>query len=184
LAVSRNRQWIERGADVRLLDGPQMAAITGARGYLGGWLDRRAGVVDPYALTLELARTATVAGVRIAEKETVSSLEPNGTSYLLRMASGHVVRAKKVIIATNAYADSLVPHLAQSIIPLHSFQIATAPLPDDLAAEILPQGQAVSDSRRILVYYRKTPDGRLMLGGRGRSREPTSEKIGHICAVR
>ena len=181
LAVSRNRQWGERQADVRLLDGPQIAAITGARGYLGGWLDRRAGVVDPFALTLELARIAIAAGARIAENETVSSLEPAGNSYRLRMASGHAVLAKKVIIATNAYADSLIPDLAQSIIPLHSFQIATAPLPEDMAAEILPQGQAVSDSRRILVYYRKTPDGRLMLGGRGRSSEPTSERHwGHL----
>jgi glycine/D-amino acid oxidase-like deaminating enzyme len=38
----------------------------------------------------------------------------------------------------------------------------------------LPGGQPVSDSRRILVYYRKTPDGRLMLGGRGRMTLPTS----------
>ena len=32
----------------------------------------------------------------------------------------------------------------------------------------------MSDSRRILVYYRRSPDGRLMLGGRGSLAEPTS----------
>ena len=176
LASSRNQQWTERGADVRLLDGPEIAAITGAKGYLGGWLDRRAGVVDPLTLTREIARVAVAAGARLTENETISSLEPIGDRYRLRTASGHLIDARKVIIATNAYADSLVPGLAQSIVPLHSFQIATAPLPEDIAAEILPQGQAVSDSRRILVYYRKTPDGRLMLGGRGRSSEPTAEK--------
>jgi glycine/D-amino acid oxidase-like deaminating enzyme len=52
-------------------------------------------------------------------------------------------------------------------VALHSFQIATEPLPDRTGRDILPEGQAVSDSRRILVYYRRTADGRLILGGRG-----------------
>src|SRR6185312_8019923 len=89
--------------------------------------------------------------------------------------NGTELRAKSVVLATNAYTDGLLPGLAQTIVPLHSFQIATAPLPADLAASILPGGQAVSDSRRILVYYRRTPDGRLMLGGRGRMALPRSE---------
>ena len=35
-------------------------------------------------------------------------------------------------------------------------------------------GRPVSDSRRILVYYRKSADGRLVLGGRGRMALPKS----------
>jgi glycine/D-amino acid oxidase-like deaminating enzyme len=84
------------------------------------------------------------------------------------------LRAKAVVLATNAYTDGLLPGLAQTIVPLHSFQIATAPLPAELAASILPGGQAVSDSRRILVYYRKSADGRMVLGGRGRMALPSS----------
>jgi glycine/D-amino acid oxidase-like deaminating enzyme len=84
------------------------------------------------------------------------------------------IRAKSVIVATNAYSDGLIPGLARTIVPLHSFQIATAPLPADLHAKILPGGQAVSDSRRILVYFRRSPDGRLVLGGRGRMSLPRS----------
>ncbi len=34
-----------------MLDAPEIAKLTGARGYLGGWLDRRAGVIDPLAYT-------------------------------------------------------------------------------------------------------------------------------------
>jgi glycine/D-amino acid oxidase-like deaminating enzyme len=77
-----------------------------------------------------------------------------------------------VIVATNAYTDRLLPEIGRSLVALHSFQIATAPLPARLAGEILPEGQAVSDSRRILVYYRRTADGRLVLGGRGRMTPP------------
>ncbi|MBL8583977.1 MAG: FAD-binding oxidoreductase, partial [Rhizobiaceae bacterium] len=84
------------------------------------------------------------------------------------------VRAKAVVVATNAYSDGLVPGLARSLVTLHSFQIATAPLGPEDAAQILPHGHAVSDSRRILVYYRRTADGRFVLGGRGRMSPPRS----------
>ena len=77
-------------------------------------------------------------------------------------------------MATNAYSDGLFPGLAQTI-------RAAALVPDRDSASagracdaILPGGQAVSDSRRILVYYRKSPDGRLVLGGRGRMALPKS----------
>ncbi len=39
-----------------------------------------------------------------------------------------------------------------------------------------PEGQVVSDSRRIVVYYRKGPNGRMLLGGRGSMAEPTDPK--------
>jgi glycine/D-amino acid oxidase-like deaminating enzyme len=173
-AEARNRQWRSRGADVELLDGPVIAALTGARGYLGGWLDRRAGAIDPLAYTMELARIAAEAGVKIAERQKVTGLRHEAGLWRVTVENGAEVSAKSVVLATNAYTDNLLPGLARTIVPLHSFQIATAPLSDNLAAAILPGGQPVSDSRRILVYYRKTPDGRLMLGGRGRMTLPTS----------
>jgi glycine/D-amino acid oxidase-like deaminating enzyme len=174
-AENRDGQWRARGADVRLLDAAGIAEKTGARGYVGGWLDRRAGVINPLAYTLELARIAKAAGVRIAEQEKATAFRRDAGTWRLSTETGMEIRAKSVVVATNAYSDGLIPGLAQTIVPLHSFQIATAPLPDGLAEKILPEGQAVSDSRRILVYYRKSPDGRLVLGGRGRMALPKSD---------
>lgn len=173
LAQERVRQWQTRGADVAFLDSAAIARLTGARGYLGGWTDRRAGVVDPFAFTQALAGLAAKAGAKITTSARVVSLLRRDQRWEARTADGRTVRAAKVVSATNAYSDNLVPGLAQSLVWLHSFQIATQILPPDLAATILPEGQAVSDSRRILVYYRKSPDGRLMLGGRGPMRQPT-----------
>lgn len=173
-AANRDRQWRSRGADVQLLDQAGIAAMTGARGYLGGWLDRRAGVVDPLSYTLELARVALAAGAKIAERQRAVKLAKEAGIWQVSMEGGAKLRAKAVVLATNAYTDGLMPGLGQTIVPLHSFQIATAPLPADLAASILPGGQAVSDSRRILVYYRKSADGRVVLGGRGRMALPSS----------
>ncbi|PPJ45762.1 FAD-binding oxidoreductase [Rhizobium sp. KAs_5_22] len=175
-AGERNRQWRARGADVVLLNGAETALLTGATGYLGGWLDRRGGTINPLAFTLELARLATEVGVKIATGVSATRLRREGTNWQVETTAGHAVTARAVVIATNAYSDRLVPGLARSLVPLHSFQVATAPLSEQMQASILPHGQAVSDSRRILVYYRKSPDGRLVLGGRGRMSEPRSEK--------
>ena len=174
-AEERNRQWQARGADVMLLNGAEVALLTGASGYLGGWLDRRGGTIDPLAFVFELARLATQAGARIATGTKAIGLQRDGADWRVDTSTGHPVRARSVLVATNAYSDRLVAGLAQSLVPLHSFQIATAPLPPDLRETILPHGQAVSDSRRIVVYYRKSPDGRLVLGGRGRMAEPRGE---------
>ncbi|OHV62546.1 FAD-dependent oxidoreductase [Mesorhizobium sp. LCM 4577] len=173
-AANRDRQWRSRGADVELLDKAGIAAMTGAKGYLGGWLDRRAGVIDPLSYTMELARVAAAAGAKIAEQQRVVKLAKEANAWRVSTQGGAELRAKSVVLATNAYTDGLLPGLAQTIVPLHSFQIATVPLPADLAADILPGGQAVSDSRRILVYYRRSPDGRMVLGGRGRMALPSS----------
>ncbi|MER8461315.1 FAD-dependent oxidoreductase [Mesorhizobium sp. M1396] len=173
-AANRDRQWRARGADVKLLSAAEIAAKTGAQGYLGGWLDRRAGVIDPLAYTSELARIAAATGAKIAEHQKVVRLGKSVGVWRISTENGLQLQAKAVVLATNAYTDGLIPGLAETIVPLHSFQIATAPLPPDVSATILPEGQAVSDSRRILVYYRKSADGRLVLGGRGRMALPTS----------
>lgn len=174
VALKRAKTWVAHGVAAQALTAVEIAQLTGASGYVGGWLDPRAGVIDPLAYTRELARVATASGARIAEDTRASSLVRQGANWLVQTSTGAELQAGKVIVATNAYADALVPGLARTLVPLHSFQIATAPLSPSQSAQILPEGQAVSDSRRILVYYRKSPDGRLMLGGRGSMAEPAS----------
>ena len=49
----------------------------------------------------------------------------------------------------------------------NSLQIATAPLPDALRRTILPGGEVLSDTRRMIRYWRMDDAGRLIMGGRG-----------------
>jgi glycine/D-amino acid oxidase-like deaminating enzyme len=172
-AVQRNRQWRAEGADVALLNRADIALLTGAEGYRGGFIDRRAGVVNPLALLHELARVATEAGAALVCNDPATSLRADGSLWRVDTRSGRSIRARKVLVATNAYSDGLVADLAESLVWMHSFQVATEPLSPEFEF-ILPSGQAVSDSRRIVVYYRRSPDGRLVLGGRGPMRPPRS----------
>lgn len=171
-AAERHRQWSARGADVELLDSVAIGRMIGSSNYLGGFYDRRAGLVQPYALVMELARVALEAGATISENVRCVKLRKADGRWCATTDTGSEIDAGQVILATNAYTDDLVPGLARTLVPLHSFQIATAAMPEHLQREILPGQQAVSDSRRIIIYYRRSPDGRLVLGGRGRMALP------------
>src|SRR5262249_23724018 len=60
---------------------------------------------------------------------------------------------------------------------------ATRPLSDSHRRTILPKGQAVSDSRRLLRYFRLDAAGRMVMGGRGASRESSDPSdYGNIIA--
>ena len=175
IASERCRQWLARGADVAMLDATEVNRIIGTDNYFGGFYDRRAGVVQPLAFTIELARIAAQAGAEITEKSTCVGLTKREGKWVARISRGGEISASNVVLATNAYTDALIPGLARTLVPLHSFQVATPVLSEALRAQILPGRQAVSDSRRIVIYYRKSPDGRMVLGGRGRMSLPRSD---------
>ncbi|WP_175936558.1 NAD(P)/FAD-dependent oxidoreductase, partial [Burkholderia cepacia] len=118
------------------------------------------------------ARAAQRAGAILHGGTPVLGLEREGAGWRLRTAQGATIRAAQVLIATNGYTDGLWPGLRQSIIAANSFIVATAPLPDEIGRGILPGGEVASDSRRLLLYFRKDASGRLLMGGRGPFREP------------
>lgn len=159
-------QWQRRGAPVEILDRQRVAELTGTTCYAGGLLDRRAGTLQPLAYARGLARAVRQAGATIHGRSAVTRIESRGADWGAVTSAG-TVTASKLILATNAYTDDLWPGLRRTLIPVQSYQVATRPLPDDIRRRVLPGGQAVSDLRRILFYFRLDPDGRLLMGGRG-----------------
>jgi glycine/D-amino acid oxidase-like deaminating enzyme len=167
----RAEQWAKRGAPVELLDAKACAERIGSGIYVGGWIDKRAGGIQPLAYARGLARAARTAGARIHGGSPARRLTRNGEGWRIETPRGTVI-ADRVVLATNGYTDELWPGLERTIVPVHSFQIATVPLGDNVAKSILPARSVLSDTRRVSVYYRIDPDGRLMMGGRGCFREP------------
>jgi glycine/D-amino acid oxidase-like deaminating enzyme len=161
----RTAQWQRRDAAVEMLDRGRVAELTGTTCYVGGMLDRRCGVLQPLSYVRGLARAAKKVGAAI-HRSVVTGLEAHEGHWRAIAPKGSVT-AGKVIIATNAYTDDLWPGLRQTLLPVQSYQVATRPLPEEVRRQVLPGGQAVSDLRRILFYFRLDPDGRLLMGGRG-----------------
>ncbi len=166
LGLKRAAAWQAYGAPVETLDGTAIAALTASDEYVGGWVDRRGGVVNPLAYCRGLARGAISLGVAVHGASHVLTLAPEGGGWIARTATGSVA-ARQVVVATTAYSDGLVPGLADSVMAVQSFQVATAPLSADQRRRILPAGEAVSDTRHLLRYFRVDADGRLVVGGRG-----------------
>jgi len=163
---ARTEQWQRRGAPVELLDRQRVAELTGTTCYAGGLLDRRAGALQPLAYVRGLAKAARAAGAVIHGRSAATRVDAQAGSWRVVTSAG-TVTASKVILATNAYTDDLWPGLRRTVLPVQSYQVATRPLPEEVRRRVLPGGQAVSDLRRILFYFRLDPDGRLLMGGRG-----------------
>ncbi|MBR3192993.1 FAD-binding oxidoreductase [Bosea sp. (in: a-proteobacteria)] len=170
----RAEQWSMRGVAARYLDADAASRLLGSDRYLGGWLDPRGGGVQPLAYARGLARAAQRAGVAICGQSLVTGLRRDGGNWVVRTAQGASVTAPRVVIATNGYTGDLIPKLRQTVIRPNSFIVATEPLSDNLAGTILPEGQVTSDTRQLLLYFRKDHTNRLLMGGRGPFREPQS----------
>ena len=172
-ASSRAAQWQRRGVDAKLLDKAGIADHLGNDAYLGGWLDPRGGAIQPLSFARELCRAAQAAGAIVHGDTPVERIEKDGAGWKLTTGSGVTVKARKVVVCTNGYSKGLVPGVERTMIAPNSFQVATAPLSDNLRKSILPYGQVSSDTRKLLLYFRLDHQGRLLMGGRGPFREPT-----------
>jgi glycine/D-amino acid oxidase-like deaminating enzyme len=176
------RQWQARGVPLEMLDRNQVAAVLGTNEYIAGVFDPRGGWLQPLAYARGLARAAQSVGASLHGMSPATQIVRNADGWRIATPSGNVT-AQQVLICTNAYTDELWPRLSRSLIPVTSYQIATEPLSDELRSRILPKGHVSSDTRRLLKYFCMSPEGRLVMGGRGHSRESERRELyAHIVA--
>jgi glycine/D-amino acid oxidase-like deaminating enzyme len=122
--------------------------------------------VQPLAYVRGLAHALLRQGGQLYTHSPALKLARVGPGYRIETPGGSL-SASLVIVATNAYTGSLTETLRRSVVAVPSFQVATAPLADALRAGILPEGQAASDTCRLLRYFRLDSSGRLVMGTRG-----------------
>ena len=168
-------QWQRHGAAVEPLDAAEVRTLIGTEAYCGGLIDRRGGNLHPLNYALGLAHAAIAAGASLHGQSRALSLQtrPDGR-HVLRTAQGSVT-AGKVLLCTNGYTDGLKPPLGRTVIPVRSIQVATVPLGPEADA-ILPGRQAPSDTRRLLLYFRRDAAGRFIMGGRGAYSDAGTER--------
>lgn len=160
------RQWRTHGAEYDDLDAAETARLVGAEPYLGAVIDRRGGNIHPLNYALGLAQAAICVGARLHSKSRAIGLEDAGTGVVVRTTQGQV-KARRALVCTNAYTGPFGGALSRSVVPVTSVQVATAPLSYNMIRRILPEDHAPTDTRRLIQYYRKTVDGRFIMGGRG-----------------
>ncbi len=167
----REAQWQKRGAPVELLPAEKAHALSGAEGFTGALLDRRAGTIQPLAYARGLAGAAIAAGAEIFTDTPLLAAERKGDLWKLTAGRG-TLTARHVIVATNAYGALVngAPWGAQTreltILPF--FQIATNPLADAVAERILPERQGAWDTGLVMTSFRMDQQNRLIFGSIGR----------------
>jgi len=148
-------------AAARMMDAGETAAQLSTSLYAGGQFDAGGGHLQPLDYARGLATAAEKAGAHLFEQS--RALDVDGTR--VTCAKG-TVTADHVLLACDAFSASVAPELAPYIAHVESFIIATAPLGEFLSRRIIPSNAAVADTRHVLDYYRKSPDGRLLFAGR------------------
>ncbi|PZF75444.1 FAD-dependent oxidoreductase [Aestuariivirga litoralis] len=136
--------------------------------YRGGMVVGRAGHLHPALFFKGLLDLCQQRNIPIATKTPATKLTQTGSGWRVDTPRGSI-EAGDVIIATNGYTGDVTPELKRRVVPVGSYIIATEELPPDLAATISPKNRSFADTRRVLTYYRMSPDGRrLIFGGRAK----------------
>ncbi|HEY0276325.1 MAG TPA: FAD-binding oxidoreductase [Paenirhodobacter sp.] len=165
--TDRMTQWRACGAPVELLSAEDTHRRLGGGRYTGALLDHRAGTIQPLAYARGLARAGLAAGARIHGDAEVMQATHDGTDWVLHTARG-TLRAKWLIPASDAYTARVFPQILNEQVILPYFNMATPPLPADIAATILPGCEGCWDTPEVLSSYRMDREGRLVWGSVGR----------------
>lgn len=175
-AMEGRAAWLAdiTGGAVRMLPAARTAEELGSTRYHGGMVVEMAGALHPARYVRGLAAAAARAGAILQGGVRVSAITPEGDGFRIATPAGEV-RARAVLSATNGYSlGGPNAWLARRLIPVGSYIIATEELPAATMRRLFPNARMISDSRRVLNYFRPDPDGTRVLWGGRASFSPTS----------
>ena len=162
--VTRSEQRKELGTDI----------------YHGGAVFKSHASLDPALYHLALLEKVFKAGVTVITNCRVKKIRKHNAEFSLDTQLGSF-NANKVIVGTNGYTGQLTPWLSRRVIPIGSYMIATDVLDDDLINELMPTDRVISDTRKVVYYYRPSPDRRrIIFGGRVTTGEVDVKRSGAL----
>lgn len=167
-AQAKAVEWVARitGGDAHMLPRERQREEIGSDHYCGGQVVANAGSLNPTKYVKGLAEAARRAGALLVDKTRVTGMKRENVAWVVNTDKG-TITATNVMAGTNGYTGQATPWLQRRIVPVASFIIATEELPAGLTRELVPNGRMLADSRRVLNYFRLSPDGkRVLWGGR------------------
>jgi glycine/D-amino acid oxidase-like deaminating enzyme len=153
------------GYETELLGRDELAGEIESPRYHGGLLDPGGCSLQPAQYARGLAQAAERAGARLLEGTQVKRIRRIHGAFEVTTTRG-TVRAREVLAATNGYTPPALGPLRRRVIPIGSYQIATAPLDEEQARRLVPRNRVFSDTKNLLYYFRLSPDRRMVFGGR------------------
>lgn len=135
-------------------------AVTGR----GGIRIRGAGSFDPYRATLGLARAAAAKGAAIFERSEVVRVRAGRRAVEIRTAGGGTVTAERVVHATG-YPIRDLRALWRHFAAMHTYVVATEPLPAPMRREVGRRATTMRDSVQPPHFLRWGREDRILFAG-------------------
>jgi glycine/D-amino acid oxidase-like deaminating enzyme len=159
------------GLPARIIPKSEQHEMIGSDYYHGGMLSDATGSLHPGKYARGLAKAASDAGAILVDHARVQAVTRDGNGFRLK-TERFELRADAVLTATNGYSlgpnnASAMPWLARRLVPVASYIIATEQLPRETMERLFPKMRMMGETRRVLNYFRPSPDGtRIIWGGR------------------
>lgn len=166
--ITRDAEKVNRSEGIEAFAVPKAEQLKelGSDVYHGGVVFPRHASVDPGKYHSGLLQRVLDAGVDVFGQCAVLNIEQTSDGFVITTQKGKV-KARDVIIATNGYTSKLTPWLQKRVIPIGSYIISTEELDPVVVNELFPTNRIVSDTCKVIYYYRTSPDRkRILFGGR------------------
>jgi glycine/D-amino acid oxidase-like deaminating enzyme len=167
-ALAKDAQSQPKGLEVpmEMVPASEQRREIGSDYYYGGRVYPKHQSLHPAKYHQELMRLAKAAGVTVIDHCPATGLVRDGAGFTVTTAKGKIA-ARDVVVATNGYTGPITPWQRRRVIPIGSYIIATENRPKEEMLKLIPNDRVLSDSRKLVFYYRLSPDQRSMLfGGR------------------
>jgi glycine/D-amino acid oxidase-like deaminating enzyme len=149
--------------EMRMVGADELGDWINSDAYDAGLSNAGNGHLHPLNLCAGEARAAAGLGARIFEQTRVRKIR-HGANPVIETERGNV-SARKIVLAGNAYLRDAEPRLRNAVFPAGSYIIATEPLGEDRARELMPADVAFCEQCVALNYFRLSADKRLLFGG-------------------
>lgn len=137
---------------------------TGSPCFHGGMIYHQDAGLHPAKYHDGLVQKVFSYGGLIAANTAVTKIEKTALGFNITTPRG-TVQATQVAVCTNGYTGPVTKDLQRRILPMRSAMIATERLDASLIKELMPNHRVYSDTRRVVAYYRPSPDGTKILFG-------------------
>lgn len=153
------------GVDWEVLGPDRVGEVVGGDHFTSALFEPEGMGIQPARFVFGIAERAARAGAILVDHCQATSFEAERTGFRVQTSQGSV-RAGDVVLATNGYTTAQPSSaLARRVVPVGSYIIVTEPL-GDRAATVFPRGSMTYTKKRLLNYMRRTPDDRILIGGR------------------